>query len=224
MVERVLYVSASPRGKRSLSSQIAEDLLIAFGTQKEIEIDHLDPWKCNLPEVDGDLLAAKYAGLAEESLSPEQIDAWNQIKELAQRFYAADILLFSVPLWNFGIPYKLKHLIDVISHKGILFSFDGSDLSGLLGGRRAIVIYTRGLGYDIDSQTPDDCFGLEKLYLDTWFQFVGVTKVHSLVVENTLGSLGSTIRNSSNETVNLLMQSVNSDVSQSIVLGRDKKM
>lgn len=84
--------------------------------------------------------------------------------------------MFSVPLWNFGIPYKLKHLIDAISHKGVLFTFDEQGLNGMLGGRRAVAIYSRGLGYGSDSQTPDQAFGTEKPFIDTWFRFVGINQ------------------------------------------------
>jgi len=45
--------------------------------------------------------------------------------------------LLAVPLWNFGIPYRLKHLIDLITHKDILFGFDGSGFQGLLKARKA---------------------------------------------------------------------------------------
>ena len=57
MVERVLYVCASPRGERSVSAQIAEVFLAALAERKTVEVDRLDPWECELPEVDGDLLA-----------------------------------------------------------------------------------------------------------------------------------------------------------------------
>ena len=46
--------------------------------------------------------------------------------------------MFAVPLWNFGIPYKLKHLIDLVTQKDLLFSFDGQAFGGLLSGRKAL--------------------------------------------------------------------------------------
>lgn len=39
------------------------------------------------------------------------------------RFAAADAYLFSVPMWNAGVPYALKQWIDIISQPGWLFSF-----------------------------------------------------------------------------------------------------
>lgn len=154
MVERILYVCASPRGERSVSTQIAEVFLAALAERKAVQIDRLDPWECELPEVDGALLAAKYARLVDTPLSAAQAAAWEQIEALAERFHQAHTLVFSVPLWNFGIPYKLKHLIDAISHKDVLFTFDEHGLNGMLGGRRAVAIYSRGLGYGPGSQTP----------------------------------------------------------------------
>ena len=221
MVERILYVCASPRGERSVSTQIANVFLTALAKRKAVEIDRLDPWECELPEVDGALLAAKYAGLADVPLSSEQVAAWKQIKALAERFHQADTLVFSVPLWNFGIPYKLKHLIDAISHKGVLFTFDEQGLNGMLGGRRAVAIYTRGLGYGPDSQTPDQAFGLEKTFIDTWFRFVGINKVHSIVVEQTLGPVGTSIRANAMEAVSQLAQNIDQEAARTVVVGRN---
>lgn len=220
MVERVLYVSASPRGERSVSAQLAEAFLAALAGRKAIDVDRLDLWRCDLPEVDGALLTAKYAGLAGEPLTPEQESAWDQIRALAERFHRADTLVFGVPLWNFGIPYKLKHLIDAISHKNILFTFDERGLGGMLGGRRAVAIYSRGLGYAPDSQTPDDAFGLEKPYLDAWFRFVGVNEVHSLVAEQTLGPSGAEILKKANDEAALLGSTIDDERPRTILLGR----
>lgn len=50
MVERILYVCASPRGERSVSTQIAEVFLTALAERKAVEIDCLDPWECELPK------------------------------------------------------------------------------------------------------------------------------------------------------------------------------
>lgn len=220
MVERVLYVCASPRGERSVSAQIAEVFLSALAERKAVEVDRLYPWECALPEVDGDLLAAKYAGLADAPLSPAQTAAWAQITALAKRFHRADTLLFSVPLWNFGIPYKLKHLIDAISHKGVLFTFDEQGLNGMLGGRRAVAIYTRGLGYGPDSQTPDQAFGLEKPFLDAWFRFVGINRVHSIVAEQTLSPAGASVRASALVEVSLLARNIDQAQARTIIVGR----
>ena len=42
---------------------------------------------------------------------------------MIERFKGADKYLFSLPMWNFGIPYKLKHYIDVLVQPTYTFSF-----------------------------------------------------------------------------------------------------
>lgn len=184
-----------------------------------MEVDLLDPWTSDLPEVDGDLLAAKYGGITGTSLTPAQDAAWAAIRTLAARFQRADLLLFSVPLWNYGIPYKLKHLIDAISHKDILFSFDERGLNGLLGGRPAVAIYARGLGYGPESPTPDARFGLEKTYLETWFSFVGLTQTHSLIAEQVLGPHGDDIVARAEIEAARLAATLSAGAKEAIVMG-----
>jgi FMN-dependent NADH-azoreductase len=140
-----------------------------------------------VPEFNGDALAAKYAGLRGTALTPAQESAWRCIEELAAPFHAADKLLFGVPLWNFGIPYKLKHLIDVISQKDVLFTFDGTGFAGKLTGKKAAVVYARGLDYTSPgSFTPAREYDLQRPYVEMWLKFVGVTDVHGILVEKTL--------------------------------------
>ena len=55
----------------------------------------------------------------------------------------ADGYLFSVPMWNAGVPYILKQFIDVVSQPGMVFAFDpAAGYTGLLTGKKAASIYT----------------------------------------------------------------------------------
>jgi FMN-dependent NADH-azoreductase len=47
-------------------------------------------------------------------------------------------------MWNFGLPYKLKQLIDLVAQRNYLFSYDGKQYGPLLNVEKAIVVYTRG--------------------------------------------------------------------------------
>ena len=103
---------------------------------------------------------------------------------LAQPFREADKIVFAVPMWNWGIPYKLKHLIDVISMKDVLFTFDERGLLGLLGGKKALLVLAKGVDYSAgsasepwDQQTP---------YLKVWLNSIGITDITVLPVEKNL--------------------------------------
>jgi FMN-dependent NADH-azoreductase len=185
---RLLYIEASPRKTRSASIEVSRAFIEAYpATHPDDEIETLDVWGSDLPSFDGDALAAKYAGINGEPLSSEQEKIWNDIRRLAAPFLAADKLLLAIPLWNFGIPYRLKQLIDLISQKDILFSFDGSGFQGLLKARKALVVYARGLDYTSKTtSTPVTEYDFQKPYMEIWLRFVGVTEISSIVVEKTL--------------------------------------
>jgi FMN-dependent NADH-azoreductase len=184
-MKSVLYVEASPRKSRSASIEVARaftDTLMA--TAPGLRIDVLDVWNTALPEFDGAALQAKYAGLEGRERNEEEAAAWRRIVAFGDRFKAADLLLFAIPAWNCGIPYKLKQLIDVVSQKDVLFTFDERGLNGLLGGRRALCIYARGVDYSAGS--PFEGWDHQKPYMETWLRSIGVTAVETLVVEKTL--------------------------------------
>lgn len=185
-MRHLLYIEASPRKERSASIEVAQSFLRALAGQEDIAIDTLDLWSTQLPEFDGSALAAKYAGLSGEALTRDQATAWAAITALVNRFRVADILVFALPLWNFGVPYKMKHLIDVVSQKDLLFSFDERGFGGLLVGKKAVVVYARGLDYARTALTPAETFDFQRPYMEMWLNFIGVTDIESIVVEKTL--------------------------------------
>jgi len=185
---RVLYVECSPNKRHSASIEVCNAFLDTYRLAHPDDTVHtLDVWNLALPEFDAEALAAKYAGLSGTPLTPAQAAAWRQIEVLARPFHEADKFLFGVPLWNFGIPYKLKHLIDVISQKDVLFTFDDSGFAGKLSGKKAAVVYARGLDYSSPgSFTPASKFDLQRPYMEMWLKFVGVEDVAAIVVQRTL--------------------------------------
>jgi FMN-dependent NADH-azoreductase len=185
---RLLYVEASPRKDRSASIEVSRAFLESYRvTHPDDEVETLDIWASDLPSFNGEALAAKYAGLSGLPLTTEQKTVWDEIQRLAAPFLTADKLLLAIPLWNFGIPYRLKQLIDLISQKDILFSFDGAGFRGLLKARKAAVVYARGLDYlSAASSTPATTYDFQKPYMEMWLRFVGITTISEIIVEKTL--------------------------------------
>jgi FMN-dependent NADH-azoreductase len=185
---RLLYVEASPRKDRSASIEVSRAFLEAYGdANPDDEIETLDIWALDLPSFNGEALAAKYAGINGTPLTAQQKTVWDEIRRLATPFLTADKLLLAVPLWNFGIPYRLKQLIDLISQKDILFSFDGTGFRGLLKARKAAVVYARGLDYLSNaSSTPAKTHDFQRPYMGMWLRFIGITTISEIIVEKTL--------------------------------------
>ena len=42
-------------------------------------------------------------------------------------------------MWNFGLPYKLKQLIDLVAQRNYLFSYDGKQYGPLLNVEKASI-------------------------------------------------------------------------------------
>jgi FMN-dependent NADH-azoreductase len=181
----LFHVISSPRKERSASIEVADAFIDAWLVKNPNGVvETLNVWKTQFPEFDGEALTAKYAGLEGMELTRDQEKTWSQIKGLANLFIRADVILFSVPMWNFGIPYKLKHLIDSVSHKDILFTFDERGLLGLLGGKKVVIIAARGAQLGGDFPVHD--FDHQTAYLKTWSRMVGIEDVHTIVIEKTL--------------------------------------
>lgn len=183
---RILYIQASPRGPRSASAQVAQAYIDALQKKDRVELDLLDVWKENLPAFDGAALEAKYAGLAGHPLSEEQQVAWAGITALGARFGAADEIVISVPMWNFGVPYRLKQLIDLVTQKDVTFTFDENGFGGMLKKQRAVVVCARGLGYVDGTPISEENLDYQKAYLISWLSFLGVSEIKAITVEKTL--------------------------------------
>ncbi|AMM17654.1 FMN-dependent NADH-azoreductase [Burkholderia sp. PAMC 28687] len=177
---RLLHVIGSPRELRSASREVADSFITAWlAANSNGTVDTLDVWSTELPEFDGYALGAKYAALEGRERTSQEVEVWEAITALADRFRNAQLIVFSVPMWNFGIPYRLKHLIDVVSQKDLLFTFDERGLQGLLTGVKGVTISARGaeLGAFAEHQGA---------YMSTWYEMVGITEHHDIVVEKTL--------------------------------------
>ena len=187
-MKNLLYIEASPRKSRSASIDVAKAFIQRFELRyPRSEVVTLDLWSLELPEVSDELLEAKYAGINGEPLTPARQQAWERVKSLGQAFHEADHILLSVPLWNFGIPYKLKHLIDAVCHKDILFSFSPEEgAGGLLGGKAATLVLARGLDYAADGVGSFHALDFQKPYLEAWLKFVGIERFNTITVDKTL--------------------------------------
>ncbi|MDF0490129.1 NAD(P)H-dependent oxidoreductase [Sphingomonas sp. H39-1-10] len=181
----LLHIAGSPRGAVSASQDISERFIEAWTAEDPARtVGRLDIWEMDLPSFDGAALEAKYASLAGTEMTGEPARVWATIRELGQLFHAADVIVIGVPMWNFGIPYRLKHLIDAVTQKDVLYSFDGQNMVGLLTGRKLVLSAARGarLGGDY----PEKDFDHQIAYMHIWARMVGITEVHAIVAEGTL--------------------------------------
>jgi FMN-dependent NADH-azoreductase len=176
-VTKLLHIAASPRGERSESLSLAETFLrVLEDVRPDVGVETWNLWDGSLPEFGPAAAAAKMAVFAGADPSAEAAQAWAVVTAAFERFAAADYYLFSVPMWNHGIPYILKQFIDVVSQPGMVFGFDAdTGYRGLVTGKKAVVIYTsavygdeRGPEFGVDFQAP---------YFNEWLRWAGIADV-----------------------------------------------
>jgi FMN-dependent NADH-azoreductase len=184
---RLLYIESSPRKERSKSIEVSKAFIESYKSEHPSdEVVTLDLWEKELPAFDGYTIDAKYQVLHGQGFDANQKAAWQAVVDVCDEFKSADKYLFSLPMWNFGIPYKLKHYIDVLAQPGQTFSFDpASGYSGLVTGKPVAVVYARGGAYGSDQAKGMD---LQKGYMDLLLGFIGFKEIHSIMVEPTLAA------------------------------------
>ena len=173
----LLHISASPRGAKSESLAIAETFLSAYReTHPDNTIETWDLWDGTLPEFGPAAAHAKMAVFAGADPMGDEAAAWRAAGQAFERFAAADEYLFSVPMWNAGIPYILKQFIDVISQPGMVFGFDGElGYTGLVTGRKAAVVYTSAV-YGV-GRPPSFGSDFQAPYLRDWLNWAGINDI-----------------------------------------------
>ena len=173
-MKKVFHIVASPRGSSSRTLRIADSLLKKIGKQfPGATIDTLDVFAEKLPEMNITRVKGKYMLMSGQELSGDAVAAWEVIKTHIARFLAADIIIISTPMWNFGIPYKLKHYIDIVWQPGFMFKYTENGPVGLAAGRKVFVVSTRGGDYS--AGTPAEPFDQITPYLKTVLGWAGIT-------------------------------------------------
>jgi FMN-dependent NADH-azoreductase len=96
-------------------------------------------------------------------------------EEILAEFLAADVVVIGAPMYNFGIPSQLKAWIDLIAVAGTTFSYTSEGPKGLCGGKRVILVSTRGGQYGAGS--PYEAADFQETYLKFVLGFLGITDV-----------------------------------------------
>ncbi len=185
---KVIYIEASPRKKRSSSIAIAKVFLESYRkSHPSDEIMAIDLWAKELPPFDGEAIDAKYAIMHQTQQTEGQKRAWKRVVDLINEFKSGDKYVFSLPMWNFNIPYKLKHYIDLLVQPGLTFKYTPEEgYVGLVKDKKVVMIYSRGGAYG--GAAGGEEFDLQKRYMETILGFIGLTNLTSITIEPTLAT------------------------------------
>jgi FMN-dependent NADH-azoreductase len=167
----VLVLNSSLSGEASVSKQLVEEALANLRAQHEdLDVISRDLGQNPVPHLTGHALQ----GLAKG----EPDDVQTEIRALADlligEVQAADTIIIGAPMYNFGMPSTLKAWFDYLLRAGTTFRYTEAGPEGLLTGKRAIVVESRGGFY---SDGPAKVMDGQEPHLIALLGFVGITDV-----------------------------------------------
>ena len=179
---KLLYIDSSVGKERSAPIlEVGKVFLDAYQeTHLNDQLETLNVWDMNLEDLDEVTLDASYAIIHRMNHTADQAVAWEKIVKIVSQFKSADKYLFAVPMWHLGIPYRLKHYLDLLIHPGQTFQYVlGEKAQGLITGKPATVIYSRFDGYRNGSGFEN--YESQKRFMEKVLSLIGFTRIHSIV-------------------------------------------
>ena len=178
-MKKILHVISSPRGEESNSIKLANriiDKLVARYPNSTVSINNTVARNyIHLNEIH----PVAYR-LPESEQTPEQKDTLYSSDLATRELIAADIIVISVPLYNFNIPSTLKAWIDHVVRAGKTFSYQSGQAEGLLKDKKVYLAIASNGVYSDGIMKPYD-FG--EPYLRFILSFMGITDVTTYRVE-----------------------------------------
>lgn len=175
-MDKLLHIVASPRGEDSRTLQVAGAFLGNFKKRyPSCRIDELNLFEEKLPQLTVKIISGKYVLLGGKDLTGEFKEAWKDVERYIDQFLSADSYLISTPMWNFSIPYHLKHYLDVIIQPKYLFRYTDKGPEGLIKNKKMMVMTSRGGDYSAGSSSA--AFDFQEPYLRAIFGFCGLKDI-----------------------------------------------
>jgi FMN-dependent NADH-azoreductase len=171
---KLLHIDSSILGDNSISRKLTQTAA--------------NQWRQVYPDIDiiyRDLAAQAPNHLSAEVLNagfvqPEQRSALQRDEvalgeALLEEFIASDVVVIGAPMYNFTIPSQLKAWLDRVLVKGRTFKYTESGPAGLAGGKRVVIVSSRGGIYSAGS--PAQAMDHQESYLKAALGFIGITDI-----------------------------------------------
>ncbi|CNK63043.1 FMN-dependent NADH-azoreductase [Yersinia aldovae] len=175
-MSKVLVLKSSILATYSQSNQLADFFVEQWqAAHADDQITVRDLAAQPIPVLDGELVGALRP--SDAALTPRQQDALALSDELIAELQANDVIVIAAPMYNFNIPTQLKNYFDLIARAGVTFRYTEKGPEGLVTGKRAIILTSRG---GIHKDTPTD---LVVPYLRLFLGFIGISDVEFVFAE-----------------------------------------
>ncbi|HVN42603.1 MAG TPA: NAD(P)H-dependent oxidoreductase [Steroidobacteraceae bacterium] len=174
----ILQLNSSLFGDNSQSTRLANEFTARLAqrpTTAPATVIVRDLAREPLPHLDAERFTA--FGTPAEKRTPEQQRIVAESDALIAELKAADAIVIGLPMYNFGVPSTLKAYFDHVARAGVTFRYAESGPVGLLTGKKAYVVATRGGQH---AGSPRD---LQSAFVRQFLSFVGITEVEFVYAE-----------------------------------------
>ena len=175
----ILRIDSSARLEGSVSRELADIYIDRLAETRPVKVETRDVSQ-PVQIVTGDWIGANFT--PDEQRTPDHHAVLAQSNLLVDELKRNELIVISLPIYNFNVPAALKLWIDQVARVGLTFRYTETGPVGLLEGKRAVILVASGgtqVGSDIDFATP---------YLKHVLGFMGIHDVQIVAADQLMAS------------------------------------
>jgi FMN-dependent NADH-azoreductase len=164
-------INSSANGDASVSGGLATRFVDRLRTSEPgLHVVLRDVGANPVPHLTAETVAAIKGSPASEA----EVAARSLSDALIAELQSADLIVIASPMYNFGMSSTLKAWFDHVLRAGVTFRYTESGPEGLLKGKKAVVIESRGGLY---SEGPAAAMNAQESHIRTLLGFAGIDEV-----------------------------------------------
>jgi FMN-dependent NADH-azoreductase len=171
---KLLHIDSSVLSDNSVSRKLTKAVVDEWKrTTSPLTVTYRDLALHAPNHLSGEILGARF-------VQPEQYSALQREETalgetLLEEFLAADVIVLGAPMYNFSIPSQLKAWLDRVLVAGRTFKYTETGPVGLAGGKKVVIVSSRGSIYSKGS--PAEAMDHQESYLKTALGLAGIAEV-----------------------------------------------
>ena len=170
---KLLHIDSSILNDNSVTRQLSQTVVSQWKQRyPDLEVMYHDLAVDAPVHLTAEILGA--GNIPEEQRNDLQRSEHERNERLLREFLEADVIVIGAPMYNFSIPSQLKAWLDRVLVAGRTFKYTEKGPVGLVTGKRAIIMSSRG---GIYSTGPASVMDHQETYLQTVLGFVGIKDV-----------------------------------------------
>ncbi len=177
----ILHIDSSYNTDRSASRVLSREFIEVWKTfHPEDTVIYRDLGHSPVPYINELHIAAAFS--PPETHTPEMKEVLKVSDTLVEEFLTAERYVFGVPMYGFNVPATFKAYVEHLVRPGVTYRVDERGLTGLVNGKKALFITSRGGDYR--SGAPLAACDIQEPYLRIIFGSFGITELQFINANN----------------------------------------